>query len=79
MSTIDQRMKVNDLVNGNGYGVDGNKNKSLLPKPDQVVYLASIEEADALPGFLGILAGKTIRLKGWYSATVAGVKTLYVV
>lgn len=77
MSTIDQRMRANDLINGNGYGVDGRKNMS-IPEPDEIVYTTA-EEAAGLPGMLGIIASKTLRAKGWYTATVEGVKTLYVV
>ena len=77
MSTINQRMAANDIINGNGYGVDGNKNNPLDPKPQSVVF-TSASEAAQLPGMLGIIASKDLRSHGWYSAKVGGVHTLYV-
>jgi hypothetical protein len=38
----------------------------------------SVDEARALPGMLGRIAPTMLQYHGFYSATVAGVKTLYI-
>ena len=51
--------------------------QSLKATADVVVTL-SVDEAAQLPNLLGRICAATLQHKGYYTATVDGVKTLYV-
>jgi hypothetical protein len=46
-------------------------------RAQEVVFITP-DEARALPGMIGRLAGPTLREKGWYGCTRDGVRTLFI-